>query len=145
MSLAARGSTIIIIIAVIGREWKSIAAVVICSGDLLFTPSINAAEKERERDFMSERCCWARSHLTHTHSLSLHNADNFGSFAGMLDQQFASFHKSLHRKEEEEEEEIRYVLERGYKPNLLRPHIAIFYLEAELEQHSTGNEPTVSG
>ena len=69
-------------------------------------------ERERERDFMSERCCWARSHLTHTHSLSLHNADNFGSFAGMLDQQFASFHKSLHRKEEEEEEEIRYVLER---------------------------------
>ena len=47
MSLAARGSTItIIIIAVIGREWKSIAAVVICSGDLLFTPSINAAERE---------------------------------------------------------------------------------------------------
>ena len=47
-----------------------------------------------------------------SHSLSLHNADNFGSFAGMLDQQFASFHKSLRRKEETKEEEIRYVLER---------------------------------
>ena len=35
-----------------------------------------------------------------SHSLSLHNADNFGSFARMLDQQFARFHKSLRRKEE---------------------------------------------
>ena len=97
MSLAARGSTIIInIIAVIGREWKSIAAVVICSGDLLFTPSINAAERDRER--LHERAMLLGAFPSH--SLSLHNADNFGSFAGMLDQQFASFHKSLRRKEE---------------------------------------------
>ena len=73
-------------------------------------------------------------------SHSLHNADNFVRWlvvrwhaCWLCDQQFGSFHKSLRRRVEE----IRYVLEKVETYPGLPPHIAVFYPEAELEQHST--------
>ena len=114
MSLAARGSTItIIIIAVIGREWKSIAAVVICSGDLLFTPSINAAERNRERlhERASDVVGRVPISLTHTRSLSITQITLARSPACSISS-LRVFTSHCAARRRRREEEIRYVLER---------------------------------